>query len=90
MDQSLSGGGFLYDTGNHVIDAVLWTTDLTPTAVAADMDFEEKKIDTRANLTIEFEEGSKAHISFYADALRVTEQLQGWNADGGIRITGRE
>ena len=86
----LSGGGFLYDTGNHVVDALLWTTDLTPTTITADMDFETEAIDTRANLTIEFEEGTTAHTSFHADVTRVAERLQGWDDEGGIRIVGRE
>jgi predicted dehydrogenase len=89
VDPTLSGGGFLYDTGNHIIDAILWTTDLTPTSVNADMDFEED-IETRANLTIEFEEKSKAHVSFHGDVPRVTEHLQGWDTNGGLRIEGRE
>lgn len=90
VDPSLSGGGFLADTGDHVLDAVLWMTDLTPTTVEADMDFEMEDIDIRANVTVEFEEGASAHLSFYADAPRVTERLQAWDDDGGIRIEGRE
>lgn len=90
LDPSLSGGGFIYDTGNHVIDALLWTTGLTPETVSAEMDFEREGVDTRANLTIEFEEGAKAHLSFHADVAGVVERLQGWDADGGVRIEGRE
>lgn len=89
-DPALSGGGFLYDTGNHVVDAILWTTDLTPVTVAADADFEEENVDARANLTVEFEGGSTAHVSCHGDVPRVTERLQGWDANGGIRIEGRE
>lgn len=89
-DPSLSGGGFLADTGDHVIDAIIWTTDLMPTTVEADMDFEIEGVDTRANLTIEFESGANAHLSFHADVPRVTERLQGWDSDGGVRIEGRE
>lgn len=90
VDPSLSGGGFLADTGDHVIDAVLWMTDLTPATVVADMEFEMEDIDVRANVTVEFEEEASAHLSFYADAPRVTERLQLWDDDGGIRIEGRE
>lgn len=89
-DPSLSGGGFLADTGDHIIDALLWMTGLTPTMISANMDFETKGIDTRANLTITFENGSHAHLSFHADVPRVTERFCGWDADGGIRIEGRE
>lgn len=90
VDSSLSGGGFLADTGDHVVDALLWTTGLTPTTVTADMEFETEGIDIRGNVTIEFAEGTTAHLSLYADATRVTERLQGWDEDGGVRIAGRE
>lgn len=90
VKESLSGGGFIYDTGNHVIDAILWSTGLTPVTVRAQMDFEKDSIDTRGTMTIEFEEGSTAHLSFHADVKRVTERLQGWDEDGGVRIEGRE
>lgn len=90
VDPSLSGGGFLADTGDHVVDAILWMTGLTPTTVKADMDFEMEGIDTRGNLTIEFESGANAHLSLHADVSRVTERLQGWDSDGGVRIEGRE
>lgn len=90
VDESLSGGGFIYDTGSHVVDAVLWTTGLTPVTVRADMDFEQDGIDVRANLTVDFADGASAHLSFHADTERVAERLQGWDEDGGLRITGRE
>lgn len=90
VDPSLSGGGFFYDTGNHVIDAILWTTGLTPETVSADMEFHAEDIDIRGNITLEFEEGPTAHISCHADVPRVTERLSGWDSDGSLRITGRE
>lgn len=90
LDPSLSGGGFIYDTGSHVIDAVLWTTGLTPETVTAEMDFEDDGVDTRANITIEFNEGSTAHLSFHGDVSGVSERVQGWDADGALRIEGRE
>jgi predicted dehydrogenase len=89
-DPPLSGGGFLADTGDHVVDAILWMSDLTPTTVEADMHFETEGIDTRGNLTIGFESGATAHLSFHADVPRVTERLQRWDSEGGIRIEGRE
>lgn len=90
LDPSLSGGGFVYDTGSHVVDAVLWTTGLTPETVSAEMDFHSEGVDERANLTIEFEEGATAHLSFHGDASGVSERLQGWDDAGGLRIEGRE
>lgn len=59
-DPELSGGGFLPDTGHHVVDAVLWVTGLRPVAVSAAMEFHTPGIDIRANLQIEFEGGATA------------------------------
>jgi predicted dehydrogenase len=39
QNPELSGGGYLYDTGSHLLDCVLWTTQLTPEAVSATMHF---------------------------------------------------
>ncbi|WP_458210385.1 Gfo/Idh/MocA family protein [Haladaptatus sp. NG-SE-30] len=90
VDPSLSGGGFLYDTGNHLIDVVLWTTGLTPTTVDADMDFHTERTDIRANLTVDFENGATAHVSMHGDVPRVRERLAVWDDDGGVLVEGRE
>ncbi len=39
QNPDLSGGGYLYDTGSHLLDCILWTTQLTPEAVSATMTF---------------------------------------------------
>lgn len=88
----LSGGGNLYDTGSHLIDAVLWTTGLTPTSVQANMKFADdaRRVDERAQLTVEFEEGSSASISVYSDAPCVREHIHIWDDDGALYLEGRE
>ncbi len=88
----LSGGGNLYDTGSHLIDAVLWTTGLTPTAVQANMKFadDENRVDERAQLTVEFEEGSSASISVYSDAPCVREHIHVWDDEGALYLEGRQ
>ncbi|WP_435157703.1 Gfo/Idh/MocA family protein [Haladaptatus sp. DFWS20] len=88
----LSGGGNLYDTGSHLIDAVLWTTELTPTSVQASMKFadEENRVDERAQLTVEFENGSSASISVYSDAPCVREHIHVWDDEGALYLEGRQ
>lgn len=76
VDPSLSGGGFLSDTGSHVVDAVLGTTGLMPKTVRAEIEFYDNEIDMRANVTVEFEEGLTAHLSFHSDVSRVSKRLQ--------------
>jgi predicted dehydrogenase len=91
-DADLSGGGQLYDSGSHVVDAVLWVMDEIPTSVTAQMTFhdDEERIDIQAGLTVHFENGGVATIAVSGDAPRVSEAYQFWGEDGGTLIDGHE
>ncbi|WP_276302439.1 Gfo/Idh/MocA family protein [Halorussus lipolyticus] len=91
-DPDLSGGGNLYDTGSHLIDAVLWTTGLTPSAVSAEMVFadDENRVDERAVLTVEFENGAHGTISVHSDAPCVREHIHVWDDEGAVYLEGRQ
>ena len=91
-DPDLSGGGNLYDTGSHLLDAVLWTTGLTPERVSADMDFadEAERVDERANVLIRFANGATADVSVFSDAPCVREHVHIWDEEGAIYLEGRE
>ncbi|WP_254663013.1 Gfo/Idh/MocA family protein, partial [Haladaptatus sp. W1] len=88
----LSGGGNLYDTGSHLVDAVLWTTGLTPTSVQAEMKFadEDDRVDERAQLTVAFENGASASISVFSDAPCVREHIHVWDDEGAVYLEGRQ
>lgn len=88
----LSGGGYLYDTGSHLLDALLWTTGLTPTHVRAEMDFadDDRRVDVRSTLSIDFEEGAVATVSLWGDAPCVREHFHAWDADGAVYLEGRQ
>jgi predicted dehydrogenase len=88
----LSGGGQLYDTGSHVVDATLWMTELTPTAVSAEMVFDDDLdgVDTQAVLNVTFEEDAAASISISGDAPRVREHIHIWDDDGAVYVYGHE
>ncbi|MFC6717226.1 Gfo/Idh/MocA family protein [Natrialbaceae archaeon GCM10025810] len=92
LDPSLSGGGFLYDTGSHVLDGVLWTTGLEPASVAASMDFydEDERIDRRAHLDVRFENGATGTFSFNGDAPAVREHVHVWDDEGAVYLEGKE
>jgi len=51
-DPGLSGGGMLYDTGSHLLDAILWMTGLTPTDVTATMTWhdDDRRVDLSDSL----------------------------------------
>jgi len=51
-DPNLSGGGQLYDTGSHLIDALLWVTDAEPLTATAELEFAEPQIDVNGAVTL--------------------------------------
>ncbi|WP_435181643.1 Gfo/Idh/MocA family protein [Halorussus sp. AFM4] len=91
-DPDLSGGGNLYDTGSHLIDAVLWTTGLVPEEVSAEMVFadDEGRVDQRAVLTVEFANGAHGTISVHSDAPCVREHIHVWDDEGAVYLEGRQ
>lgn len=91
VDPELSGGGQLYDTGSHIVDFVLWATELTPTAVDASMIFEDetRRIDTQASLDVTFGTDAVASIAVSGNAPRVREHHRIWSDDGAVSIDGR-
>lgn len=92
LNPALSGGGFLYDTGSHVIDGVLWTTGLEPRSVTASMDFhdDDGQIDSRAHLDVAFANGATGTFSFNGDAPAVREHVHVWDDDGAVYLEGTE
>lgn len=92
MDPELSGGGHLLNVGTHVIDAVLWTTGLTPTHVTAYVDFhdEEQVFDRQSSITIEFENGAVANVSDTGVVARAREHVHIWDEEGAVYLEGRE
>jgi predicted dehydrogenase len=91
-DPELSGGGYLYDTGSHILDAICWTTQLDPSWVDAEMEFadDDQRVDERAVLTIGFGNGATATVSLYGDAPAVREHIHIWDDDGAVYLEGRE
>jgi predicted dehydrogenase len=92
LEPELSGGGFLYDTGSHVLDGVLWTTGLEPVSVAASMDFhdDENRVDYRAHLDVEFANGATGTFSFHGDAPSVREHVHLWDDEGAVYLEGTQ
>ncbi|ELZ27508.1 oxidoreductase domain-containing protein [Halosimplex carlsbadense 2-9-1] len=88
----LSGGGQLYDTGSHVLDALLWTTGLSPVSVSAQMQFDDdaERVDKQAALDVAFENGAVASVGVSGDAPVVREHLDVWGENGGFRVRGSD
>jgi predicted dehydrogenase len=92
MDPDLSGGGYLYDTGSHLLDSILWSTGLTPTAVAAEMSFvdDERRVDGRAHVTIRFEEGATASVSCSGETPCMREHIHVWDEEGATYLESQD
>lgn len=91
-DPQLSGGGELYDSGSHLLDAILWTTDTEPEQVTALMDQPEEGVDVNTAIaaTLTRENGGQvtASISVTGDgrSLALGEQLHIFGTDGQIHV----
>jgi predicted dehydrogenase len=92
MDPALSGGGHLLNVGTHVIDAILWTTGLTPTHVNAYMDFhdENEMFDRQSSTIIEFENGAVANVSDTGLVSRTREHVHIWDDEDAVYLEGQE
>jgi len=95
-DPEIAGYGHLFSVGTHVLEAMLWATGLSPTAVAAEMEFAddhrpvgERSIDAQASLTIRFENGATATMADCATATAHREHLHVWDEDGGAFLEAR-
>lgn len=90
-DPDLSGGGYLYDTGTHLLDALMWVTGVTPTAVSAEMEFvdDEERVDASASLLVDFEEDATASVTADGRGGVVDEHHHIWSGESGTHISGR-
>ena len=92
LDPELSGGGQIYATGTHIIDAMLWSTGLTPRTVTATIDLQADvpRLDKHAALTIGFANGAVGTLAISGDTRRVREHHHYWDDEGAIYVDGRE
>jgi len=91
-DVSMSGGGQLYDTGSHMLDALLWTTEAQPRTVAAEMDFAEPGIDVNSSLSARLDRGGDSiitSVSISGDGVEtdITEGYSYWGSEGRLTFS---
>ena len=95
VDPQLSGGGQLYDTGSHVLDALVWLSHAEPTTVTAQIQYAMPDIDVDSVLTIGLERDTApvlASVAIVGDGIDVTprEGYRFWGTDGTISYTDDE
>lgn len=87
VNPELSGGGQLYDTGSHLLDALLWVTDAEPRTVTAQIEYAKPEIDVNSALTIGLANADRritASVSISGDGVDVVpeEGYFFWGTDG--------
>lgn len=92
---ALSGGGQLYDSGSHLLDALLWTTGATPQSVSAQMTFDTPGVDMDAALAIRLERDGwpvTASVSVSGDGIdgEPAEGYAIWGTDGRLTYDGEQ
>lgn len=90
-DPEMSGGGQLYDSGSHLLDAVLWLTDTKPRTVAAVVDDREYEVDINSSIatTLETDDGRgvTASIGVSGDGTLFEEGFYIWGTEGHIEYS---
>jgi predicted dehydrogenase len=84
QDPALSGGGFLMDSGSHIIDALLWTTGLTPVEVKPQLHMHGAPVEIDTFTSIRFEEGPVAGLNLVGYSPCWHETFVFCGEDGGI------
>lgn len=92
---TLSGGGQLYDSGSHLLDALLWTTGATPVKVGAQITFDDPNVDVNSALSIELDRDGEtvlASVGISGDGVDIqpSEGYFYWGTEGRLAYTGEE
>jgi predicted dehydrogenase len=89
--KALSGGGQLNDSGSHLLDIILWMTDLQPAEVFAFIDNKGAEIDILTAMSVKFDGGALANFSVVGHAVGgMLEDINLWCEDGTLAIRGNE
>ncbi|MBP3964131.1 Gfo/Idh/MocA family protein [Paenibacillus lignilyticus] len=84
QDPALSGGGFLMDSGSHIIDVLLWTTGLTPIEVKPQLHMHGTPVEIDTFTSIRFAEGAVAGLNLVGFAPCWHETFVFCGEEGGV------
>ncbi|QHW34652.1 Gfo/Idh/MocA family oxidoreductase [Paenibacillus rhizovicinus] len=84
QNPALSGGGFLMDSGSHIIDVLLWTTGLTPVEVKPQLQMHGTPVEIDTFTSIRFAEGAIAGLNLVGNAPCWHETFVFCGETGGI------
>jgi predicted dehydrogenase len=87
-DPALSGGGVMADVMSHILEALLWITDLRAEEVYARFDNRGTAVEVIAALSIRFAGGAIASITTGGDTRRARfhEEINLWGDRGAVEL----
>ncbi len=88
QDPKLSGGGQLYDSGAHMLNAMMWLVDSPVKRVFAMADFGGTKVDINATVSVLFENGTLGSVACLGNATMRGETGVTIYGTGGTVFTG--
>lgn len=89
-DPKLSGGGFMMDTGSHLVAATLYLIGSAPVEVRAWIDNHGQKYDVTTLMNIRFENSAYAALSFFARPRRHDERISLHGSEGTLVLDSHE
>jgi len=84
LHRPLSGGGFLFDTGSHLLASTISLVGSRPISVQATVDRLAPDVELRALLNVVFENGAYAGMNFLGDTKRHEEMISIHGTEGSL------
>ncbi|MCL5947218.1 MAG: Gfo/Idh/MocA family oxidoreductase [Chloroflexi bacterium] len=88
ISKEISGGGQLNDSGSHIVDILLYVTNLQPKRVFATQQSFDLEVDVNSAITLEFEGGATGCLSIVGNAPfpggSVHEDITIYGSEGAI------
>ena len=75
QDPALSGGGFAYDTGAHLLNALVWLANEPVVNVSAVLDNHGTPVDVTGSVSMRFRSGATAAVTFAGDTPTLDSRL---------------
>ena len=89
-DPVLAGGGFLMDTGSHLVSIMLRITGLKPVEVSAVTENYGRRVDVSSVVTIRFNNGAMGSLAFFGCTDRHDEIISIHGSKGSIQLSGHQ